>query len=120
MCGRMLRHAGPPPQAGSTRLVPDSAYGNNAEARVSMAATITAHNPSEISDITISASPALRRRGASGADRSDVAKPCRDRRLTGYVRSEAVSLSNGSSLYRSRRAHAPPIAGVKNPAYRRC
>jgi hypothetical protein len=34
--------------------------------------------------------------------------------LTGYVRSEAVSLSNGSSLYRSRRAHDPPIARVKN------
>ena len=71
------------PHAGLTRLVPDLAYGNNAEARVPMAATITAHNPSEISDIAITAAPALRRRGASGADRSDVAKPCRDGRSMG-------------------------------------
>lgn len=69
-----------------------------------MAATTTAHNPSEISNIAISASPVLRRRGASGAERSDVARPCRDRRSTGYLRSEAVSLSNGSSLCGSRRA----------------
>jgi hypothetical protein len=64
-------------------LMPNSAYGNNAEASEPMAATITAHNPSEISNIAITAAPALRRRGTSGADRSDVAKPCRDGRSTG-------------------------------------
>src|SRR4029077_15486138 len=79
----MLVRAGRPPHAGSMRLVPESAYGNNAEARVPMAATITAHNPSEISDIAITAAPAVRRRGASGADMSDVARPCRELRSTG-------------------------------------
>jgi len=43
-------------------------YENNAEATEPMAATITAHNPSEINDITINASPLLRRHVAWGAD----------------------------------------------------
>ena len=48
-----------------------------------MAATITAHNPSEISDIAISASPLLRRRVVGGADGTDVAKPRCELRSTG-------------------------------------
>jgi hypothetical protein len=48
--------------AGAVHPVPNPTYGNNAEASQPMAATITAHNPSEISDIAISASPMLRRR----------------------------------------------------------
>ncbi len=64
-------------------LIPNPAYGNTAEASEPMAATITAHNPSEISNIAITVAPALRRRGTSGADRSNVAKPCRDGRSTG-------------------------------------
>ena len=79
----ILGRAGRPSHAGVMCLIPNSAYGNKAEASEPVAATITAHNPSEISNIAISAAPALRRRGTSGADRSDVAKPCRDGRLMG-------------------------------------
>ena len=79
----ILGRAGRPPHAGLMRRIANSAYGNNAEASAPMAATITAHNPSEISNIAITAGPALRRRGTSGADRSGVAKPCRDDRSRG-------------------------------------
>jgi hypothetical protein len=92
----MLGRAAQRPHACLTCLIPNSAYGNNAETRVSMAATITAHNPSEISDITISASPALNGRCHSEA-RWNFDTPCWDRRMNDYERSEAVSLSNGSS-----------------------
>src|SRR5260370_1375730 len=58
-----------------------------------MAATITAHNPSEISDIAISASPLLRRRVAAGADGPDVAKPRCELPTPGFVGAEAQALS---------------------------